>query len=302
MKNLEIFKEFLIRNKNVWNKIKLNICSSLLNEEKRLLQKVQNDLTLNKATKSTFISKGEDTFQQNVLDIANEDYTERISNGRKEIEKFEQVIVRLENYLGFRHNLPIQPDNLFSERKPKVEWVFNRLSQKEDFYKSTLLDSIRVQVFGELINSLNQETKKIEKNLNFYQNHLSDYQIAIGIKKPVEIPEEHKELFQQVEKDLEEMVNWGLADTNDLSLLKPQSIEQLKGWYSVKLSDEDGTEKLGQIIDERILLIQMSLDDINNKKKNYLALVENFSNEEIKSEWIKEWINIEIPNEIDELF
>lgn len=113
MNNLEIFREYLIRQKNIWNKIKLNIYSNLLNEEKSRLKKTQHDLSMNKATKSTFICKGEDKFQQNVLDIVNEDYSERISKGRKEIEEFKQSIDRLEKHLGFGRNFPIQPDNFF---------------------------------------------------------------------------------------------------------------------------------------------------------------------------------------------
>lgn len=164
------------------------------------------------------------------------------------------------------------------------------------------MDNIKNQIFGELINRLNQKKLKIEQELKFYKSHLSDYEIGIGRKKPFVILEEHKELLQQVEKGLEDIVSWEITDSTDLSLLKPPSIEQLKSWYSIQLEEENGTEKLGQIIEERILAIKRNLDEIKSKKKKHLGLIDNFSDETKKENWIKEWIDIEIPNEMDELF
>lgn len=302
MNNLDIFREYLIRQSETWNRLKLTIYVILLNEEKKSLKKAQEELMDFRRTKGRFISNGEDQYQQNILDIANEHYAEQIEDKNKETEELKNSIKLLEKLLGYGHSFPISSEKLFLDRIPKVNWLFSKIEIGNERSKNFILDTLRVQIFGDLIISEKNKEAEIQKNIQFSENHLNDYLIATGEKEIPIISEEHQELFKVVKKDLEELVEQGIIKKSVLSSLKPQTLQQLKSWYGIKLDDNNGTKKVGEIIKNRIEGNQIKLSKLESQKKLYFDLINDFSNESKKKEWINEWIKIEIPTGTDEFF
>jgi hypothetical protein len=174
MNNLNVLKEFLLRNHQLLSFVRPTILIYLLEETKKELiinNQSRHDFVL---SKNVLKKKGDDTYQQNAIDFANTLYEWNTEETEKKELLLTSLIEKLNRRIGFNNNLPIVELKLSKDIRKEIEWLFDIISEKDNYFKKKCFDVLKNLIFGELIR-INNQVKFQEPHNSAIQNTNKKY-------------------------------------------------------------------------------------------------------------------------------
>ena len=171
MNNIELIKEFILRKQDLLILIKPISLILLLNETKIELIDITKDYNGFRLSVNNIIPVGEDTYQNNAIDLAKSFYELNIEKAKKDMELLNSIINQLKSKLNFNNDYPIYAEKLAYERRREIEWIFDLILMKNEIFQMKCFEVFNNLIFGELI-----RINKTNGATSLYSNLISDFE------------------------------------------------------------------------------------------------------------------------------
>lgn len=135
MNNLNLLKEFMLREQELLILVKPIALILLYNETKKELVSANRDYNSYLVSKNSINPVGEDIYQNNAINLAKSFYDSNIEDTQEHIESLKSIIEILQSKLSFNNNQFIHIEKLAYERRREIEWLFDTISTKNKVFQ-----------------------------------------------------------------------------------------------------------------------------------------------------------------------